>query len=334
MCRLWGVQYGPEGAEAEQWTPSEMAQIMMPALVERGPHAFGWATWDGQDIDVQKFPGRPDTAEAIAKMNLEPNPKWIIGHTRWATHGDPAVNINNHPVRHHNILGAHNGVLTNHESILRVTGRYDNSSELDSEAIFAAIHKWGHRKGLSKIAGSMAVSYIDMEKPHIMNLARSQGRPLVYARTEAGSLIWSSEEQAIKKLAIKTGKIHTVPAFTFLRLKDGKVWQRAQLRSSPTMAPMQSARGYSASSTRRAMLSAQAQDEVERAEAFIARERAKSSARASARSSLNSPAAKVAERKGEPEYGTQREGRYYIGQDRWVSEAEYINDILDELGWD
>jgi glucosamine 6-phosphate synthetase-like amidotransferase/phosphosugar isomerase protein len=41
----------------------------------------------------------------------------IIGHTRFATHGDPKVNDNNHPIFDHPIIGVHNGMIRNHERL-------------------------------------------------------------------------------------------------------------------------------------------------------------------------------------------------------------------------
>lgn len=354
MCRIWGISYGPGGPEAEDWTPSELAQIMFPALVRLGPHAWGWmANVDGEVVS-DKHPGRCDTKKAMAKMNLPENPRWIIGHTRMATHGSPEDNRNNHPLRHGQFMGIHNGVLRNHESILAITGREDEETEVDSEAIFAAVNKWGHRAGLKKIIGDMVTVYVNLEKPETVHVGRTQGRPLLWARTRAGSIIWASESQAIDACDLVDGKHYSLPAHSLYRFRAGEVVKRIRLREQqdignppPPSRPTGSRkptnlRGepqrYSVGATRRAMWSAQARAEKERAEAFIERERSQIRVKSAtkARTSLADPISQVKKTKTDPDWGTVSDDgqRYFVGNGRWVHEREFIAIVLDELGWD
>jgi len=135
------------GDTAEDIDTGQIAAMMFKALTAGGPHAFGWMTYKDGDkaVQYQSRPGRADTLDNLEHIYkaVEQHPRWFVGHTRWATHGDPKNNANNHPILHGNVLGVHNGVLRNHESILAETGRQDAASEVDSEAIFAAVNKWG-----------------------------------------------------------------------------------------------------------------------------------------------------------------------------------------------
>lgn len=343
MCRLWGISYGPGGPESEDWTPSELAQIMFPALVRGGPHAWGWMSWDGEEVSTTKYPGRCDTPEAMSLMDLDPNAKWIAAHTRMATHGSPEDMRNNHPIKHGKFLGMHNGVLRNHQAILNITGREDPKTEVDSEAIFAAVDHWGHRKGLSKIYGDMVAVYTNLEKStRTVHIARSSGRPLVFAKTKAGSLIWASEEQAIEATGLEIiGKMNHLGTNRLMRVREGKVVEKTTFKATPepalpTRTNGQKKGSYSVSGTRSAMMRA-GRREYEEAESFIARERSKTRVRATTRKAavaIDDPVAVVKARKADPDWGLLSDDgkRYWVGTG-WIAEREFISMVMDELGW-
>lgn len=99
----------------------------------RGMHAFGLA-WLDETGAIQTFK-RPGAAQGHLK-ELERCRRAIVmvGHCRYATHGAPADNRNNHP----HPAGAgqlvHNGVVHNHEALVRRYG-LQQRSECDSESL-------------------------------------------------------------------------------------------------------------------------------------------------------------------------------------------------------
>lgn len=233
MCGIIGISYGPGGSGVEEWSPSEMACFMFPAIVHRGPHAYGWMYKRPGDpnIVIQKWEGRADTPEALAHMADIPDElDWFVGHVRWYTHGDPSDMRNNHPIPHGNIVGVHNGVIRNHDEVLRQTGREDPKTQVDSEAIFAAVNKWGHRAGLRRISGDMVAVYVDRAKPETLHVARSYNRPLVLCRTSSGAMVFASEGNVIDSTKIEHTQFSTLSSNRLLRVREGKVRGRVNYR--------------------------------------------------------------------------------------------------------
>lgn len=234
MCGIIGIDYGPDGPMFEDWTPSEILQIMLPASVHRGPHAFGWmyCTKDGV-IHVDKHQGRSDTRSNIELMVIDPEVEkeivWLVGHVRYYTHGSPDNMHNNHPIDHGKIVGVHNGVLRNHAAILEDTGRQYDDTEVDSEAIFAAVDKWGHRKGLRRIRGDMVTVYANRERPEVLHLARTFGRELFLTHTTGGSILFASEEGIAEATGMADSPYSRLSANRLIRLKNGKVVERINL---------------------------------------------------------------------------------------------------------
>lgn len=235
MCGIFGICYGPDGPEAEDWSPSDFLQIMFPAIVHRGPHAWGYMyhSTGSEQIDYFKSPGRCDNQQAALQMVApEAGLDWIVGHVRYATNGKPEFNQNNHPILHGDIIGVHNGVLKDWQRIIKDTGRQDPSSEVDSEAIFAAVNKWGMRGGLSRIQGDMVTVFASLKSPATLRIARSHGRPLVYATTKAGSLIFASESCVIDATGIDTTTHAKFEGrYRMLTVRSGRITERVQYKA-------------------------------------------------------------------------------------------------------
>jgi predicted glutamine amidotransferase len=233
MCGLWGISYGPGGPQAEMWPPEDLMQIFFPATVHRGRHAWGYMTYsapeDGSAGGIKYFrkSGSASHKDAPGDMIVdEPTRlRWMAGHVRYATTGSPKILGNNHPMIHDRVIGMHNGVLRDYYSILKETGRSDPKVTVDSEAIFAAINKWGLKAGLKRIKGDMVTVFADTQNPDAIYIARSHGRPLWYATTEAGSFVWASEKTILNSAGLlwKTHPRELTRTNVIMRIVGGEV---------------------------------------------------------------------------------------------------------------
>lgn len=152
-----------------------------PILVEglskleyRGYDSAGVAVLEDGEIKVRKYKGRLKNLED--NLNQSPlNGNIGIGHTRWATHGEPS-DINSHPHTNGNatISVVHNGIIENYMKLkewLKGKG-YKFYSETDTEVIPNLVDYYYEGnlfdavvKATSKMEGSYAIGVICKNEP-------------------------------------------------------------------------------------------------------------------------------------------------------------------------
>jgi glucosamine--fructose-6-phosphate aminotransferase (isomerizing) len=111
MCGVFGfVSYDGQGPNLK--TLAAVAE----ATMTRGPHAFGfaWLDWSGR-LKMFKRTGR--ITKHLHLLAMARDARMLVGHCRWATHGDPENNLNNHPHPADGGWIVHNGVVSNHEEL-------------------------------------------------------------------------------------------------------------------------------------------------------------------------------------------------------------------------
>jgi glucosamine--fructose-6-phosphate aminotransferase (isomerizing) len=99
----------------------------------RGRHAFGLG-WLGRDNQLRTFKRSGAATDNLNDLRRCRDAVIVVGHCRYATHGSPDDNRNNHPHRAGRGWIVHNGVVMNYEELI---ARYElsPSTECDSEVL-------------------------------------------------------------------------------------------------------------------------------------------------------------------------------------------------------
>ena len=110
-----------------------------------------------------------------------------IGHTRWATHGEPSE-TNAHPHQAGPIYLVHNGIIENYKELKATLNEHEFKSETDTEVLVALIesfYKGGEYplanavvQALKLVKGTYGIAVVSTLKPDEIVVARS-GSPLV-----------------------------------------------------------------------------------------------------------------------------------------------------------
>ncbi|MFY9228212.1 MAG: glutamine--fructose-6-phosphate transaminase (isomerizing) [Candidatus Microsaccharimonas sp.] len=109
-----------------------------------------------------------------------------IGHTRWATHGEPSVK-NAHPHKAGDIYLVHNGIIENYKEIKAELKNHIFKSDTDTEVLAALINSLYDEKtelidavsqALKVVAGTYGIAVISTRKPGEIVVARA-GSPLI-----------------------------------------------------------------------------------------------------------------------------------------------------------
>lgn len=158
-------------------------------LEYRGYDSAGVALIDG-GLKVYKKQGRVADLEELL-IGKDVSGHIGIGHTRWATHGEPSDrNAHPHVSNSGNFTMIHNGIIENYAQIKNELLRkgYTFKSDTDTEVLLNFIEdikknnegtlEEALRYALKRITGAYCVLLIDKDDPHTIIAAR-KGSPLV-----------------------------------------------------------------------------------------------------------------------------------------------------------
>lgn len=128
-----------------------------------------------------------------------------IGHTRWATHGEPSE-TNAHPHRAGSIYLVHNGIIENYKELKETLTTHQFSSATDTEVLAAIINSFyqdgAHPllnavvQALKLVKGTYGIAVVSSLNPEEIIVARS-GSPLIigvgndetFAASDASALV-------------------------------------------------------------------------------------------------------------------------------------------------
>ena len=159
-------------------------------LEYRGYDSAGIAIYNGKTLVSCKSKGKISKLEKLIEKRKNISGGIGIGHTRWATHGEPN-NINAHPQFSNSkkLCLVHNGIIENYSTIKQklIKEGFSFSSETDTEVLVNLIEfvksknnvKLGEavQIALNQVVGAYAIAVIDDDKPDEIVVAKL-GSPL------------------------------------------------------------------------------------------------------------------------------------------------------------
>ncbi|MGD9898327.1 MAG: glutamine--fructose-6-phosphate transaminase (isomerizing) [Calditrichaceae bacterium] len=156
-------------------------------LEYRGYDSAGIAIMNGKGIEIIKEAGKIRNLDNALRLK-SPKGTIGIGHTRWATHGEPnQKNAHPHIDGSGKIALIHNGIIENYavlKQVLREKG-HEFRTDTDTEVIAHLIEEFYHgdfeeafREALLELKGTYGIAVITRHEPDKIFVAR-KGSPIV-----------------------------------------------------------------------------------------------------------------------------------------------------------
>ena len=228
----------------------DCADVLVDALSKleyRGYDSAGIAVVEKGVIKVEKCKGR--LANLVDKMAVDGKPQGHcgIGHTRWATHGEPS-DINSHPHGNKRVSIVHNGIIENYKQIkdFLIEEGYSFVSETDTETVAKLLDYYYVDdpvdtiiKVLSEIKGSYALGIMFRDYPDTVFAVRKEcplivgvgenenflasDVPAIIKYTRNYYLLEANEIAVVKKDSVQIYDMHKEPVHKEINTADWDV---------------------------------------------------------------------------------------------------------------
>ena len=213
----------------------QAAPILLNGLAKleyRGYDSAGIAVRDGESpVEVVKAKGRLKALEEKTNNGLAIKGTCGIGHTRWATHGEPSEN-NAHPhiSDDYNVVGVHNGIIENYQELKDklVKNGYEFYSSTDTEVAIKLIDyyykKYEHtpvdaiNHAMVSIRGSYAFAIMFKEYPNEIYVARKDS-PMILGVSDGNCYVGSD----VPAILNYTRNVYYIGNMEIGRLADGNI---------------------------------------------------------------------------------------------------------------
>lgn len=209
----------------------QAAPILLEGLSRleyRGYDSAGIAVFDGEEIHVVKAKGRLQALRDLTQDGNSMKGHVGIGHTRWATHGEPSVtNAHPHYNQSHSITVVHNGIIENYQPLREklISKGYVFHSETDTEVIahlldyyYKGDPKTAIIKVLHRVIGSYALGIMFQDHPGKVFAVRKDS-PLIVGISPEGNYI-ASDVPAILKY---TRQVYYIDDYEIAELSANQV---------------------------------------------------------------------------------------------------------------
>ena len=213
----------------------QAAPVLLDGLAKleyRGYDSAGLAMRDGEkEVEIVKAKGRLRVLAEKTNDGMALHGTCGIGHTRWATHGEPSeLNAHPHCSDDRNVVGVHNGIIENYQELrekLQHKG-YSFYSDTDTEVAIKLIDyyykKYEHtpvdaiNHTMVRIRGSYALAVMFRDYPEEIYAARKDS-PMIIGVADGESFV-ASDVPAILKY---TRNVYYIGNMELCRLQKGNV---------------------------------------------------------------------------------------------------------------
>ena len=188
----------------------QAAPILLDGLSKleyRGYDSAGIAVYDGEKINMTKSRGRLKVLSELTQDGNSMPGVLGIGHTRWATHGEPSdVNAHPHFNKAETIAVVHNGIIENYLKLKKklIAKGYEFISETDTEVIAHLLDYYydgnplrAITKVMHRMEGSYALGIVFKDHPQELYAVRKDS-PLIVGHTDGGNIIASDVPAVLK----------------------------------------------------------------------------------------------------------------------------------------
>ena len=213
----------------------QAAPVLLDGLSKleyRGYDSAGLAVRDGDaPVQIVKAKGRLKVLAEKTNNGEALKGTCGIGHTRWATHGEPSeTNAHPHCSDDGNVVGVHNGIIENYQELKDKLVRkgYTFYSSTDTEAAIKLIDYYYKKyegtpvdainHAMVRIRGSYALAVMFHDYPGEIYVARKDS-PMILGVTD-GECYVASDVPAILKY---TRQVYYIGNMEMARLADGEV---------------------------------------------------------------------------------------------------------------
>ena len=213
----------------------QAAPVLLDGLSKleyRGYDSAGLAVRNGTEpVEIVKAKGKLKILMEMTDSGAALNGTCGIGHTRWATHGEPSVtNAHPHASDDCNVVGVHNGIIENYQELREklVKNGYTFNSQTDTEVAVKLVdyyykkYKGGPIEALARamvrIRGSYALELMFAEYPEEVYAIRKDS-PMIIGIADGESYL-ASDVPAILKY---TRKVYYVGDLEIAQLTKGGV---------------------------------------------------------------------------------------------------------------
>lgn len=227
MCGIGGFCLNPK--DHGKIDTDRLAGSLLMHLEVRGRHATGMAWHENGKVRSRK--AAVDATTWCKKGEHVTGATSAILHTRFATKGDPANPMNNHPIATGSVVGTHNGTLDRgHDDDLFDMLGCERHGEVDSEALFALIAH-GELDAVSAMElmrGRIAIAWFDTrDSEPTLHLARLHGSPLAVGQTKNGSFMYASTmdilEDAVAHAGVELAWKQVIPEGQYIKVQRGVI---------------------------------------------------------------------------------------------------------------